>query len=131
LEIVLCYYACFKIGAVAVPLNVRLKGPELEYVLHHSGARLYLGQADLFPEVQAVRSRLPGLERCCVTGDRSEAILDFGFWISDWGADTSRLANPKSKRPDPGTGPALRAPARNPKSKASFPAIAADAPAVI
>ena len=24
-------------------------------------------------------------------------------------------ANPKSKRPDPGTGPALRAPARNPK----------------
>src|SRR5438128_2562108 len=64
LEIVLGYYACFKIGAVAVPLNVRLKGPELEYVLHHCGARLYLGQSDLFPEVQAVRSRLPGLEHC-------------------------------------------------------------------
>jgi long-chain acyl-CoA synthetase len=63
LEIVLGYYACFKLGLIAVPLNVRLKGPELEYVLQHSGARLYLGQPDLFPEVQAVRSRLPELNQ--------------------------------------------------------------------
>src|SRR2546425_725848 len=50
-EIVFCYYACFKIGAAAVPLNVRLKGAEIEYILNHCGARLFLGQADLFPEV--------------------------------------------------------------------------------
>ena len=34
------------------------------------------------------------------------------------GGDSAPLPdNPKSKRPDPGTGPALRAPARNPKSE--------------
>src|SRR4051794_17667276 len=55
-ELVQSYYACFRIGAVAVPLNTRLKGTELEYILNHSGARLYLGQHDLFSEVQAVRS---------------------------------------------------------------------------
>ena len=39
-ELVLLYLACFRLGAVAVPLNVRLTGPELAYVLNHSGARL-------------------------------------------------------------------------------------------
>jgi long-chain acyl-CoA synthetase len=70
-DLVFGYYACFKIGAVAVPLNTRLKGPELEYVLHHSGARLFIGQHGLFSEVQSVRSRLPSVERYYVAGDSS------------------------------------------------------------
>jgi long-chain acyl-CoA synthetase len=68
-ELVLGYYACFKAGAVAVPLNVRLKGPELEYILNHCGARLYVGQPDLFPEVQSVRGDLRGVERFFLAGD--------------------------------------------------------------
>lgn len=66
-EIVFGYYACFKIGAVAVPLNVRLKGTELEYILNHCGARLFLGQPDLFAEVQPVRPGLKGVERFYLT----------------------------------------------------------------
>ena len=31
LEIVLCYYACFKIGAIAVPLNIRFDAELLSY----------------------------------------------------------------------------------------------------
>src|SRR5581483_10412395 len=68
-EMVFGYYACFKCGAVAVPLRITLKGPELEYVLNHCGARLLLGQDDLFSEVQAVRGKLPGVERFYVSGD--------------------------------------------------------------
>lgn len=70
-EIVFGYYACFKIGAVAVPLNIRLKGPELEYILNHCGVRLFLGHADLFAEVQAVRTRLRSVEGYFLAGDRS------------------------------------------------------------
>jgi long-chain acyl-CoA synthetase len=70
-ELIFGYYACFKIGAVAVPLNTRLKGTEIEYVLRHSGARLFFGQPGLFPEVQSVRSSLPDVERYFVTGDGS------------------------------------------------------------
>ena len=33
LEIVLCYYACFKIGAIAVPLNIRFHTELLQYAL--------------------------------------------------------------------------------------------------
>jgi acyl-CoA synthetase (AMP-forming)/AMP-acid ligase II len=68
-ELAFSYYACFKIGAVAVPLNVRLKGPELEYVLNHCGARCLIGQENLFHEVQAVRASLPGVERFYLSGD--------------------------------------------------------------
>ena len=40
LEIVLCYYACFKIGAIAVPLNIRFHTELLKYGINHSGARV-------------------------------------------------------------------------------------------
>ena len=35
LQIVLCYYACFKIGAIAVPLNVRFRPELLQHVARH------------------------------------------------------------------------------------------------
>jgi len=70
-EIVFGYYACFKAGLIAVPLNIRMKGAELAYVLNHSGARALLGQADLFHELEPVRADLPKLEVCFLTGDRS------------------------------------------------------------
>jgi long-chain acyl-CoA synthetase len=68
-EMVFGYYACFKIGAVAVPLNFRLQAPEVEYILNHCGARFLLGQEDLFQPVQSVRANLPCVEQCFLTGD--------------------------------------------------------------
>ncbi len=37
--------ACYRLGAIAVPLNVRMRRPEYEYVLGHSGARLLVHEA--------------------------------------------------------------------------------------
>jgi long-chain acyl-CoA synthetase len=70
-EIVFGYYACFKIGAVAVPLNIRLKGPEIEYIVNHCGVRFFLGHADLFHDVQAVRANLQSVEAYLLAGDQS------------------------------------------------------------
>jgi long-chain acyl-CoA synthetase len=54
-QIVLCYYACFKIGAIAVPLNFRF-GPELlKYVINHSGARVLISQPELFAQIEKIR----------------------------------------------------------------------------
>src|SRR5262245_45136389 len=61
-EIVFGTYACWKIGAVAVPLNIRLKGPEIEYILNHCGVRCFLGHAALFAAVEAERPNLPRVE---------------------------------------------------------------------
>ena len=54
IDIVAAYYACFKAGLIAVPINTRLKAPEIDYVLRHSEARAYIGQRDLFAEAQGV-----------------------------------------------------------------------------
>jgi long-chain acyl-CoA synthetase len=66
-QIVLCYYACFKIGAVAVPLNVRF-GPELlKYVINHCGARVLICEPELFARIDEIRSALPGIEAYYLT----------------------------------------------------------------
>ena len=47
LELATCYYACFAVGFVAVPINTRLRAEEVTFVLEHSGARAYLAADDL------------------------------------------------------------------------------------
>ena len=38
IETVILYFACFKSGLIAVPINNRLKAPEIGYILGHSKA---------------------------------------------------------------------------------------------
>jgi len=45
-EIVITYLACFKSGAVAMPLNRRYAGPELERALINSGAKCLILELD-------------------------------------------------------------------------------------
>ena len=71
-ELALSCYACFYAGAIAVPLNPRMKAPELGYQIQHSGASFYLGQERPFREIERVRPRLPGIHRFFVDGDTFE-----------------------------------------------------------
>lgn len=70
-ELVFAYYACFKIGAIAVPLNNRYKGPELEYAVDHCQAKILIVQDALFPEFESVRTRLKSLTKCYLVGNNS------------------------------------------------------------
>jgi long-chain acyl-CoA synthetase len=67
-ELAFSYLACFKAGCIAVPINVRLKYPEIDYILRHSGAACYLGQPDLFAEGAKSGTHAPGLDRYFLTG---------------------------------------------------------------
>jgi long-chain acyl-CoA synthetase len=40
-------FACFKAGLVAVPVNIRLKAPEVVYILQHSEASMCFSQPEL------------------------------------------------------------------------------------
>jgi long-chain acyl-CoA synthetase len=71
LEIVLCYYACFKIGAIAVPLNIRFQPELLKYCLTHSEARVLISEPELFDRIEEIRSLLPGVERYYLTTGHS------------------------------------------------------------
>ena len=70
-ELVIAYYACFKIGAIAAPLNTRFQGPELVYALTHCDAKLLIGQDHLCAAVLARRAEIPRLAAVYVTGQAS------------------------------------------------------------
>jgi long-chain acyl-CoA synthetase len=65
-DLVFCFFACFKVGAVAVPLNTRFQVAESIYALNHSGAKILIGQSDLIAPLLESRNELPGLERVFV-----------------------------------------------------------------
>lgn len=55
-ELVIAYWACFKLGAIAVPINNRFAAPELAYTLNHSESRVCITQSDLYPKLQEIRT---------------------------------------------------------------------------
>jgi fatty-acyl-CoA synthase len=52
------YVALAKAGLVAVPINFRLVGPEIRYIVDDAGARALIVQDDLLDQVEAVRPDL-------------------------------------------------------------------------
>jgi long-chain acyl-CoA synthetase len=50
-EALLVYFACFKAGLVAVPLDYRYRPPQINFVLRHSGSRILVSHADRLDEV--------------------------------------------------------------------------------
>ncbi|MCE9547714.1 MAG: acyl--CoA ligase [Planctomycetia bacterium] len=51
-ELVFAYFACFKLGVIAVPLNYRYRQLEAEYALQHSGAVALIVDQSLLAEVE-------------------------------------------------------------------------------
>jgi len=68
-ELALGYVGCLKAGAIAVPVNTRLKGREVEYILRHSAAAGYIGQPELYAEIVGLRKELPQLRKWYLSGE--------------------------------------------------------------
>jgi acyl-CoA synthetase (AMP-forming)/AMP-acid ligase II len=62
-ELVVAYLACFKVGAIAAPLNTRLKTAELEPLLERLRPSLYVGQAALNNQIASVDSSILAANR--------------------------------------------------------------------
>ena len=76
-ELVFCYFACFKAGAVAVPLNTRFQTAETVYALNHCGAKILVGHSDLIAPLLEARDQMPGLEHIFVTGNALAGTQSF------------------------------------------------------
>ena len=53
------YVALARAGLVAVPVNFRLLGPEISYIVQHCEARAFIVQEDLREVVEGIRTELP------------------------------------------------------------------------
>jgi acyl-CoA synthetase (AMP-forming)/AMP-acid ligase II len=68
-ELVVAYYACFRIGAIAAPLNTRLKTAELRPLLERLQPDLYIGQADLYRRIAAIDASIIPSNARFIVGD--------------------------------------------------------------
>jgi acyl-CoA synthetase (AMP-forming)/AMP-acid ligase II len=69
IEFVLALFAAVRLGAIAVPLNVRSSKPELAYVLEHCGAKLLVHEDEL-------ADRLPPFPERIAVSDFSQLAAD-------------------------------------------------------
>lgn len=60
-EFVTLFYAIQLLAAVAVPVDVRLQGPEIAHVVNDCGARVFLHDADMHERARTACSSAPGL----------------------------------------------------------------------
>jgi long-chain acyl-CoA synthetase len=72
-ELVQSYFACFKIGAIVVPLNYRYRQPEARYALEHSGAASLIVHHTLAAAVTDLPLSSMGISRCYLVGGEAAA----------------------------------------------------------
>src|SRR5215213_9998375 len=72
IEYLIFYFACFKTGAWAGPVNALLKSHEVEFIINDSRAAVVVTQPDLYPVVAQARRSMPSVAAVVLAGS-SEA----------------------------------------------------------
>lgn len=76
-EYIIAYFACWKLGAIAGPINSLLKAQEISFVISDSETRTLLVHPDFLPTIDSIRSELPGLREVIQFDDEAAATSAF------------------------------------------------------
>jgi acyl-CoA synthetase (AMP-forming)/AMP-acid ligase II len=82
-EYVIAYFACFKLGALAGPVNSLLKPEEVAFVVGNSEAKLMVAGSEFMPKVEGLRAQAPSLEDVLEFDDYEKATAGFGADAGD------------------------------------------------
>ena len=82
-EYIIAYFACWKLGAIAGPVNSLLKAQELSFVIADSETKTLLVHLDYLPSIDSIRDELPGLREIIRFDDEATATKDFGDEAND------------------------------------------------
>jgi fatty-acyl-CoA synthase len=75
-EMLIAHFAVPLAGAILVAINTRLSGPEIEYILQHSGSKLLVVDTELYPTVADHLDACPDLERVISIDDVGAGFPD-------------------------------------------------------
>ena len=86
-------FGASKLNAVTVAVNWRLAAPEMEYILHHSQAKVLLIGEEFLPLLEDIKL---GLEHVVILGDPGGSVYpSYRQWIADQpGSDPAYTADP-------------------------------------
>ena len=73
-EYIIAYFACFKLGALAGPVNSLLKSKEISYVVNNSEAKCLLMSSQFAEAIESIRDALPPV---ALFDDERTATSDF------------------------------------------------------
>ncbi len=76
-EYIIAYFACWKLGAVAGPVNSLLKENEIAFVLGNSETKGILVHSEFQECIEKIRGELPQLQFVITFDDESEATREF------------------------------------------------------
>lgn len=68
-EMIVAYYACFRLGAIAAPLRTAFRFAELAPLLQRLQPALYIGESALYPNVAAVDAAILPRAKCVIVDD--------------------------------------------------------------
>lgn len=76
-EYIIAYFACWKLGAVAGPINSLLKAQETAFVISDSEAKTILVHSEFLATIEAIKNELPRLTHVITFDDEAAASKDF------------------------------------------------------
>lgn len=85
IEIVEVYLATAKTGLVIVPINFRLIGPEVEYIVNNSDAQALIVHDEFTPCVDAIKPELANIKPgdYIVVGEKKEGYREYESFMSE------------------------------------------------
>ena len=72
-EMIVAYYACFQIGAIAAPLRTAFKPAELAPLLERLQPALYIGEAGLYENVAPIETSILASDKRVIVGEIAES----------------------------------------------------------
>ncbi len=76
-EYIIAYFACWKLGALAGPVNSLLKEHEISFVMNNSEAKAILVHSEFLSLIENIRSELPHLQSVIIFDDEAKATHEF------------------------------------------------------
>lgn len=98
-EEVQLYFACFRIGAIAVPINTRYTTPEVVYALTQSGSKILIVSSELYPVAAGLDKTIKTLAQIFVI-DRDRSYPELS-WSSALNSRSGQARFPLVKPEDP------------------------------
>ena len=83
-EMLVAHFAVPLAGSILVAINTRLSGPEIEYILSHSGARVLVVDTELYPTVAPHLGAVAGLEHVVAVDDAALGVPEGATPYSDF-----------------------------------------------
>lgn len=101
-EFLIFYFACFKIGAWAGPVNALLKPREIEFIIADSEAATVVTQPDLLPHLDEAREHVKSLRNVLVVEDDDQwSVIDNEDNYSESGRNASESnSEPQTRNPE-------------------------------